>query len=310
MKKYLVSMILGLTSITGFAQVSGNIFAERADLIRKLGTSQSFSMGWYTGALSNNANDIREINENFLGFSNYLSGKMNNLIVLEAIKSDRVVAEEGLKGNFDILYTSSLVGSQLIAEGWKPLVERSEDFVPVVLALKSNTKINSEKDFAKSKIMGSSGVTFTFTAYSLANANIIDINSLGQNNNFVSKKISQESLVNVLNSQQVDGVIVRSILAEKLITEGDKYKIVYKAQASPGHMVLLNPKVDSAKEEQFRNIFLSLNNLDKNSIALKAIDGDQPGTTDFKAVSAEDIKLSNDVFKKTKQIPLAKNSKN
>lgn len=310
MKKYLVSMILGLTSITGFAQVSGNIFAERADLIRKLGTSQSFSMGWYTGALSNNANDIREINENFLGFSNYLSGKMNNLIVLEAIKSDRVVAEEGLKGNFDILYTSSLVGSQLIAEGWKPLVERSEDFVPVVLALKSNTKINSEKDFAKSKIMGSSGVTFTFTAYSLANANIIDINSLGQNNNFVSKKISQESLVNVLNSQQVDGVIVRSILAEKLITEGDKYKIVYKAQASPGHMVLLNPKVDSAKEEQFRNIFLSLNNLDKNSIALKAIDGHQPGTTVFKAVSAEDIKLSNDVFKKTKQIPLAKNSKN
>lgn len=310
MKKYLVSMILGLTSITGFAQVSGNIFAERADLIRKLGTSQSFSMGWYTGALSNNANDIREINENFLGFSNYLSGKMNNLIVLEAIKSDRVVAEEALKGNFDILYTSSLVGSQLIAEGWKPLVERSEDFVPVVLALKSNTKINSEKDFAKSKIMGSSGVTFTFTAYSLANANIIDINSLGQNNNFVSKKISQESLVNVLNSQQVDGVIVRSILAEKLITEGDKYKIVYKAQASPGHMVLLNPKVDSAKEEQFRNIFLSLNNLDKNSIALKAIDGHQPGTTVFKAVSAEDIKLSNDVFKKTKQIPLAKNSKN
>ncbi len=144
----------------------------------------------------------------------------------------------------------------------------------------------------------------------LANANIIDINSLGQNNNFVSKKISQESLVNVLNSQQVDGVIVRSILAEKLITEGDKYKIVYKAQASPGHMVLLNPKVDSAKEEQFRNIFLSLNNLDKNSIALKAIDGHQPGTTVFKAVSAEDIKLSNDVFKKTKQIPLAKNSKN
>lgn len=309
MKKYLVSMILGLTSITGFAQVSGNIFAERADLIRKLGTSQSFSMGWYTGALSNNANDIREINENFLGLSNYLSGKMSNLIVLEAIKSDRVVAEEALKGNFDILYTSSLVASQLIAEGWKPLVERSENFVPVVLALKSNAKINSEKDFSKSKIMASSGVTYTFTAYSLSNANVLDINNMGQNSNFVSKKISQESLINVLNSQQVDGIVVRSILAEKLLTESDKYKIVYKAQASPGHMVLVNPKVDSAKEEQLRNAFLSLNNVAVNSVALKAIDGHKAGTEVFKAVSAEDIKLSNDVFKKTKQIPLVKVNK-
>lgn len=303
MKKYLVSIILGVTAATSFAQ-SANIFAERADLIRKLGTSQSFSMGWYTGALSNNANDIREINENFLGLSNYLSVKLNNLIVLEAIKSDRTVGEEALKGNFDLLYTSSLIGSQLVAQGWKPVVERSESLTPVVLVLKSNTKLNSEKDFAKSKIIGSNGITFTMISYSLSNAKLLDLNNLAQNTNFVSKKISQESLVNILNNQQADGIIVRSILADKLLSESDKYKVVYKAQTAPGHMVLINPKVDSAKEEQIRNAFLSLNNLDKNSVVLKAIDGHKAGNEVFRTVSTEDINLSNDVFKKTKQIPL------
>lgn len=304
MKKYLTSILLGLLATTSFAQVSTNIFADRAELIRKLGTSQSFSMGWYTGAISNNANDIRDMNDNYLGLSNYLSVKLNNLVVLELIKSDRTVAEEGLKGNFDILYTSSLIGSQLVAQGWKPIVERSESFTPVVIALKSNNAINSEKDFSKTKIVGSSGTTTIFTEYSLSESNLLDINNINQNQNFVVKKISQESLVGLLNNQQADGIIVRGMLAEKLLNESDKYKIVYKAKTSPGHMILLNPKVDSAREEQIRNVFLSINGLDKNSVVLRAIDGHKSGVEVFKTVSADDIKLSSDVFKKTKQMPL------
>lgn len=303
MKKFLVSMILGFTTVTSFAQ-SSNIFAERAELIRKLGTSQSYSMGWYTGALSNNANDIREINENFLGLSNYLSVRLNNLIVLEAIKSDRVVGEEGLKGNFDLLYTSSLIGSQLIEKGWKPVVERSENITPVILALKSNKRLNSEKDFSKTKIIGSNGITFSMLSYTLTNNKIADMNSLSQSGHLVSKKISQENLINVLNNQQADGIVVRSFLADKLLAESDKYKIIYKAQSIPGHMIVLNPKVDSAREEQIRNTFLSLNTLDKKSVVLKAIDGHNPNVEVFKTISKEDISLSSEVFKKTKQIPL------
>lgn len=309
MKKYLVSMVLGLTSIASIAQAGGNIFAERAELIKKIGTTQSFSMGWYAGSVANNANDIREINENFLGLSNYLSTKMNSLVVLEAIKSDRTVAEEALKGNFDILYTSSLIGSQLVAQGWKPIVERSENFTPVVLALKTNAKVNSEKDFSKVKVLGSVGTSFTFATYSLAAAKVLDIDNLNKNPNFTSKKISQESLINILNNQQVDAIVLRSAVAEKLMAESDKYKVVYKGQVSPGHMVLLNPKVDANKEEQFKNIFLSFNNLDKNSVALKSIEGHKAGTEVFKNVSNDDIKLANEVFNKTKQIPLINNTK-
>jgi ABC-type phosphate/phosphonate transport system substrate-binding protein len=309
MKKYLTSILLGLLATTSFAQVSTNIFADRAELIRKLGTSQSFSMGWYTGAISNNANDIRDMNDNYLGLSNYLSVKLNNLVVLELIKSDRTVAEEGLKGNFDILYTSSLIGSQLVAQGWKPIVERSESFTPVVIALKSNNAINSEKDFSKTKIVGSSGTTTIFTEYSLSESNLLDINNINQNQNFIVKKISQESLVGLLNNQQADGIIVRGMLAEKLLNESDKYKIVYKAKTSPGHMILLNPKVDSAREEQIRNVFLSINGLDKNSVGLRSIDGHKSGVEVFKTVSADDMKTSSDVFKKTKQMPLNKNTK-
>lgn len=303
MKKYLLSIMLGLTATTSFAQ-SSNIFAERAELIKRFGTSQSVSIGWYTGSLSNNANDIREINENFLGLSNYLSVKLGNLIVLEAIKSDRILGEEALKGNFDVLYTSSLVGSQLINQGWKPVVERTENLTPVVLALKSNNKINSQKDFSNSKIIGSNGITFTMIAYSLSNEKLLDLNNLAKNTNFVSRKINQEVLVNVLNNKQVDGIIVRSILAEKLVAESDKYKIVYKGNSIPGHMIVLSPKVDQQKEEQIRNAFLSLNALDKNSVILKAIEGHKEGAEVFKNVSKEDINLSNDIFKKTKQVPL------
>lgn len=303
MKKFLISMVLGFTTVTSFAQ-SSNIFAERADLIRRLGTSQSYSMGWYTGALSNNDNDIREINENFLGLSNYLSIRLNNLIVLEAIKSDRTVGEEGLKGNFDLLYTSSLIGSQLIEKGWKPIVERTESVTPVVLALKSNKRLNSEKDFSKSKIIGSNGITYTMLSYTLTNNKVADVNVLNKNGNIISKKISQENLVNVLNNQQADGIVVRSFLAEKLLAESDKYKIVYKGQSVPGHMIVLNPKVDSVREEQIRSVFLSLNSLDKKSVVLKAIDGHNPKLEIFKSVSQEGINLSSEVFKKTKQIPL------
>lgn len=309
MKKYLTSILLGLLATTSFAQVSTNIFADRAELIRKLGTSQSFSMGWYTGAISG-ANDIRDMNDNYLGLSNYLSAKLNNLVVLELIKSDRSVAEEALKGNFDILYTSSLMGSQLIAQGWKPLVERSESFMPVVIALKSNNAINSEKDFSKVKIFGSNGTTTIFTEYSLSEEKLLDINNLNQNPNFLVKKMNQESLIGLLNNKQADGIIVRNMLAEKLLNESDNYKIVYKGKTSPGHMILLNPKVDSAREEQIRNVFLSINGLDKNSIVLKAIDGHKKEAEVFKTVSAEGIKLSSDVFKKTKQMPLVnKNQK-
>jgi len=304
MKKYLTSILLGLLATTSFAQVSTNIFADRAELIRKLGTSQSFSMGWYTGSLSNNANDIRDMNDNYLGLSNYLSAKLGNLVVLELIKSDRVVAEEALKGNFDILYTSSLIGSQLIAQGWKPIVERAESFMPVVIALKSNNSINSEKDFSKTKIVGSHGTTTIFTEYSLSEANLLDINNINQNPNFIVKKMSQESLIGLLNNKQADGVIVRNMLAEKLLNESDNYKIVYKAKTSPGHMILLNPKIDSSKEEQIRNTFLSLNSLDKNSVVLKAIDGYSKNVEVFKTVNTDGIKLSSDVFKKTKQMPL------
>ena len=303
MKKFLISMVLGFTTVTSFAQ-SSNIFAERADLIRRLGTSQSYSMGWYTGALSNNDNDIREINENFLGLSNYLSIRLNNLIVLETIKSDRVVGEEGLKGNFDLLYTSSLIGSQLIEKGWKPIVERTESITPIVLALKSNKRLNSEKDFSKSKIIGSNGITYTMLSYTLTNNKVADVNVLNKNGNIISKKISQENLVNVLNNQQADGIVIRSFLAEKLLAESDKYKIVYKGQSVPGHMIVLNPKVDSVREEQIRSVFLSLNSLDKKSVVLKAIDGHNPKLELFKSVSQEGINLSSAVFKKTKQIPL------
>lgn len=309
MKKYIVAILLSVVSTMSFSQTNNNIFAERADLIRKMGTSQSFSMGWYSDTLSNNTNDIREINENYLGLSNYLSSKINNLVVLETIKSDRIVAEEALKGNFDILYTSSLIGSQLVSLGWKPLVERSESFTPVVLALKTNKKINTEKDFSKSKILGSNGTIFTYISYSLSALNLLDINMLNKNQNFTSKNINNESLINKLNTQQVDGIIVRDIVAEKLINESDKYKIVYKGQSSPGNIILINPKVEISREDQLKNIFLSLNNIEKNSNILKAIDSHRIGMEVFKNVSNDNIKLSTDVFNKTKQVPLKNNTK-
>lgn len=309
MKKYIVAILLSVVSTMSFSQTNNNIFAERADLIRKMGTSQSFSMGWYSDTLSNNTNDIREINENYLGLSNYLSSKINNLVVLETIKSDRIVAEEALKGNFDILYTSSLIGSQLVSLGWKPLVERSESFTPVVLALKTNKKINTEKDFSKSKILGSNGTIFTYISYSLSALNLLDINMLNKNQNFTSKNINNESLINKLNTQQVDGIIVRDIVAEKLINESDKYKIVYKGQSSPGNIILINPKVEISREDQLKNIFLSLNNIEKNSNVLKAIDSHRVGMEVFKNVSNDNIKLSTDVFNKTKQVPLKNNTK-
>ena len=303
MKKYLISMILGLTAVSSFAQVTNNIFADRAELIKKLGTSQSISMGWYTGAISNNSNDIREINDNYLGLSNYLSVKMNNLIVLEVIKSDKIAAEEALKGNFDIVYTSALYASQLSNLGWIPLVERSENFTPTIIALKNNKKFNDIKDLDKVKVIGS-GASFTFTTYSLSSDKLLDLSKLNQTDNFNSKKLAQESLVAMLNNQQVDGIIVRDVLADKLLKESDKYKVIYKAQTSPGHMILINPKIEASKIEQIKNTFLSLNNLDKNSIVIKGIDGHKMGMEIFKPVVADDLKISNTVFKKTNQMPL------
>jgi hypothetical protein len=298
MKKIVISIILGFLAVNSFAQERNNL-ADRFELIKKYGTVNAIPLGWYTGAVG--SIDIGEMNNNYLGLSNYLSAKMGNLAILEVLKSDREVAEEALVKNFEVIYTSSLIGSQLANKGWKPILVRTESFTPVILALKNNKVLKQETDVPNAKILGSFGVTVPFMQYSLIQNKVLTIEKMQDTPNFQTKKISQESLIGLLNQGQVDGVIVRDVVAQKAMKDNEKYTIISKGKISPGHMIMVSPNVSAGQASAIKSAFLSLNQVNKNSTILKAFDGHKEGEEIFREIIDEDLIVINDVFNKTKQ---------
>jgi ABC-type phosphate/phosphonate transport system substrate-binding protein len=304
MKKIALSILLGFTAISSFAQ-SQNIFAERLEIIKKVGTSQASSIAWYSGNLGNA--DLKSTAENYLGLSNYLSAKTNSLIVLETLRSDKEVVEEAMAGKHEVVYASALLGSQLLNYGWKPLVGRAEPIEAVILTLKNNKKIQKESDLQTASIISAKGaITSAFTKYSLMNS--YDMKKM-DGNTYLTKDVSQDYLITLLDNVQVDGIVVRSVIADKFIKQSDKYNIFYKSKPSPGHMVFVSPKMSPAKAEQLKLALLSLNTMSSSSVALKAMEGHEEGKAIFKEVTSEEIKLAQEVFTKTNQEAITKTVK-
>lgn len=291
--KVLIGTLLG-TMLTFSAQAQDkNKFQERSELIRQYGVTQNVTMGWYIGLVD--TFEMRELLNRYLPLSNYLSNRLGRLVVLETGKTDKGVADKGMKGSLNIVYTSALMGSQLVKAGWIPIVGRSEDIRSVIVT-PADVSIKEIQDFKGKQIWASEGGTVSQQVkYELINAGIIKD---AEDKNFVQKRMDQGQLLDVLKNKQAPAVVTREINAEKFIKSNPSFKIAYKSGPIPGHMVLVSPNFDKSKIEPLRNAFLDLNadNADHKSI-LTSLDGyNEKEKKPFKSVAADNLKLANELY--------------
>lgn len=296
--KVLTGIVLAGCALSANAQSTKNVFAERTELVQSHSVSNALPISWYVGAVD--VSEFKDLVDRFLSFSNYLTHKLDRLVVLDTLTTDQKAGVEALKGKYEIVYTSSLVASQLAEMGWNPVLARSEDVNLVVLALASNKKINSKNDFKNTVITTTNGSSIARTVgYSLIKDGLIDNAPLKENRNFKPRPVGQEQLVDILKNKQTDGIIVRDVVAKKLMnTNPQQYKIVYTAPPVLGHVVLTSPNFDYSKVANLKEALKGLDNLSSNDPVLRAIDGLKPDTVNvFKEIKAEELKAARDLVK-------------
>jgi ABC-type phosphate/phosphonate transport system substrate-binding protein len=241
--------------------------------VQKFGSNQPLNISWYVGAVD--PTDFQQTLDRFLGFSNFLSAKTGNLVILNPFKTDKEATIEALTGKYDVVYTSTVMMNQLIKAGWKPLLSRSESVDEVILSLASNKNFNSEKDFKKGTITTTYGSSIArAVSYGLINKGFADDSPLDKNKNIHPEKLGQVQLVNILINKKTDGIMLRDSGAKKLMDESPGlYKIVYKAPAVLGHSIAVSPRLDPAKVEILRAAFKALDTLDHKNPILRSMDG-------------------------------------
>ena len=284
-------------------------FETRVDLLKTNSLSQLVSMGWYTGQIDQL--EILDLWNNYTSLSNYLTEKLGRLVVLETDKSDKQITLDAYNG-MDLVYTSAIMGSQLVKAGWKPVVGRSEDIQSVVL-MKKDVNIKNPKDLKNYNIVAAKGATVSYAAiYSFLDDNIYTAKDILDENtsaNFKIESIKQNQLVDLLKNNMVDGIVIRETLANRLMKDSpDKYKIVYKPKVMPGHVVYASPAVSADGIELLRNSFLALNpeNPTYNKI-LSGLDGyQQNDKKPFKVINEKDLTGMDSVFLKIGEKPLFK----
>lgn len=281
--------------------VTKNLFAQRADLVKKHGVENAVSMGWYTGGISS-FGTTRELWSNYILLGNYLSEKLNKLVVLETDRSDREIAVDAYKA-MDIVYTSAIMGGELEKAGWRPVVGRSEDLVGVVL-VGVGTVVNKPEDLKKIKIIGASGTTvLSFTKYSLIKDGVYkadELKSEVKNEKFKTLDLKQSELLEFLKNKQTEGIVVRETVAKSLMKDNpNKFKIAYTAIRAPGHIVYVSKNINLEAEKIIQDAFIALTPevpLYKN--ILSGLDGyQQNDLKPFKLVSVETLKDAKEVFK-------------
>lgn len=280
---------------------------HRADLIKKYGVNNAISMGWYTAGVD--TSEVREGWNNYTVLSNYLTEKLGRLVVIETDKSDREISKDALN-SMEIVYTSAVMGTELMKAGWKPVVGRSESLQGVIL-VQENSKIDSPADLKKLEIYGVKGATVTyFVSNSIVKNNIYKVQEISEsakNPKFKIIDTKQNQLIELLKNKDIDGAIIRETLAKNLIKANPgKYKIAFKADLAPGHMLFVSPSVKEDTINKLRDAFLSLtpDNAQYKKI-LSGLDAYQElDKTPFKIVTAADLSPANGILASIGEKPL------
>lgn len=317
MKKVLLKLVLTTCAMASFAAVAQTVpksdsvvktemnrsyVDQRNELIKRYGVNNAISMGWYTGGVD--TLEIRDIWNNYTVLSNYLSERLGRLVVLETDKSDREVAKDALN-SMDIVYTSAVMGAELMKSGWKPVVGRSEDIQGVIIT-QANAKIDSPADLKNFKIYGVKGATVTyFTANSMIKNGVYkqqEIMQSADNPKFKIVNIKQNQLLDLLKTKDIDGAIVRETIANNLMKANPgKFKIAFKADVAPGHILFVSPNVKEDTITQLRESFLALTpEVPAYKKILSGLDGYQEADkTPFKVVTAANVAVANGVLAST-----------
>ena len=279
--------------------LSSSHYLERQQLINKYGNGAYLNIGWYAGVVE--AADFLALMERYLPLSNYLTKKTKMLTIIITDKLDRDITQDAANNELDIVYTSAIYGSSLIEKGWIPLVGRRDPVNGVILSL-ANTTIKENKDLIGKKIFGAYGGTTTYSVkYSLKNAGLLD------KMHYIETRTDQNQLLQTLNTGIIDGIIVRDLVAERMIKQNpNKYKIVFKGQDGLGHMLFANPKLNKEKTDLFVKAIMELTpDIEEYKEILKGLDGyRETDKQPFIARKADDLMVPKQVYAVITQLPV------
>ena len=254
--KLLVASILMSTSLVGIAQTN-NIFTQRSDIIQKNAHKKPLVVGFYN--LENKGLELNNITERFLPFSNYLSEKLDSLVVFDVDNSFYNLNKQILE-NSSLIYTSSLVYSEMKEAGWNPLVKLNSETTPSLL-VKATNKIKEVKDLKGKKVVATNGENINeYALYELITNKVYE-NKEASVGKYTVQNIKPDFLVKNLDNNSVQAVLVNSATANKILAENkDKYRVVPMTSIVPGAIVYVNNKLAPEETQKIKNVFLDIKN--------------------------------------------------
>lgn len=226
-----------------------NAYKERQEILRRFpDTNNALVVGWFVGAAD--AFEFRDVLARYIPLANFLTNRTGELTAVMTDKLAESIADEALADNIDIVYTNVMEGARLVAKGWKPLVGRTEDLIGAVIM---RTDIANPDSFEGKKIVGvDGGITTQYVKYSLSKSGVLP------KVKFVEQNTSQNELIQVLRSKQVDGIIVRSGSADSFVKANPGYKVALKSLAAPGHLILVSPRASQSTVDVILKSMLEL----------------------------------------------------
>ncbi len=287
----LSSILLSSSAFAASADVP-NKYKDRDALIKQYSNESTYSVGWYTGVVD--FFEFRDILDRFLPMSNYLSKKIGRLVVTITDKYDVALVNDGLAGDMDIIYTSTIMGAALVEKGWRPVVGRTEDIVGVILT-RIDVKMDSPEDMVGKKIIAPFGATVTYNVkYALETKKLLS------KLQYAEKNVNQKQLQEIIKDKRFDGIVIRNTLAKRLMKEQPgKYKIGFAADPGNGHVLFVSKGVSEGEVGVIKNALLALTpDIPEYKEVLSGLDGYQEKDKQpFKVITFKDLERAASIKK-------------
>jgi ABC-type phosphate/phosphonate transport system substrate-binding protein len=299
MKKWSLKLlsILMVTSLNAFAQET-DFISKRHELVKKNQNTKPLVVAFYN---SNNKNlDVNLMWNKLAPYSNYLSEKLDNLVVID-VDNSYYNLNKDILANTDILYSTPLIYNQLKDLGWNPIVKLNQQTKPVIIVL-NESSIKSLAGLKGKRIMTEGGSTMSaYLKVELFDKKILSRTESTEK--YVEANSSTDALLNYLNSGEADAIALNDNTARRLIAENkNKYRAISTDSYTPGSVVYVSPRMSTEQVEKIKTLFLNMKLNDETVRFVLNTAGEIVASQINQFVEVNDLELmkSSQIFKQSR----------
>lgn len=292
-----ISTVLAVTALfsalPAHSQDVDSFSLQREKLVLKYKNTKPLLISFY-----NTRNSVLEINltaNKYIPLANYLSDKMDRLVVFDVDTDSSKVTQDVLNAS-DLVFTSPLQFNNLADYGWKPLVVRNNNVNPVFIVRK-NDSINGLSGLKDKKITSQkSTIVSKYAVYQLIKSGVYeDIKSSQKYFNETANPDLQSVLKN-LEDKKIDAIVLTEKDAKKLVAGSEKFQLIKSGFSGPDLVVYYNSK--NSDGSRYKPVFLSMteDNLPAKEALVSAREFTPGERSQFVELSTKDAQLIKDVI--------------